>query len=182
MANAKRIIVVVFDGLQPAQITPELMPNLAEFARAGVTLASHHPVFPTVTRVNVSSLVTGCLPGKHGLAGNTFLCRDYDPHRVIPAMEPTLQAIVDNTGRALLVPALADILHQHGMEYVAIGTGTSGNAYMQNPNAERSGGATIHPGLSRCPGRFTQSWQSGSASGRRKTCPIRRVWFMPAGF
>ena len=145
MTNAHRVLVVVFDGLQPAQITSELMPNLTEFARAGVTLASHHPVFPTVTRVNVSSLVTGCLPGRHGLAGNTFLCRDYDPHRVIPAMEPTLQAIVDTTGRALLVPTLADILHRSGMEYVAIGTGTSGNAYMQNPNAARSGGATIHP-------------------------------------
>ena len=145
MVDDNRVLVVVFDGLQPAQITPELMPNLAEFARAGVTFSNHHPVFPTVTRVNVSSLVTGCLPGKHGLAGNTFLCRDYDPNRVIPAMEPTLQAIVDNTGRALLVPALADILHQRGMEYVAIGTGTSGNAYMQNPNAATSGGATIHP-------------------------------------
>ena len=145
MVNGKNVLIVVFDGLQPAQITPELMPNLAEFARAGVTLTNHHPVFPTVTRVNVSSLVTGCLPGKHGLAGNTFLCRDYDPNRVIPAMEPTLQAIVDATGRALLVPTLADVLHERGMEYVAIGTGTSGNAYMQNPNAARSGGATIHP-------------------------------------
>ena len=145
MVDANKVLVVVFDGLQPAQITPELMPNLAEFAAAGVTLANHHPVFPTVTRVNASSLVTGCLPGKHGLAGNTFLCRDYDPNRVIPAMEPTLQAIADTTGRALLIPTLADVLHQHGMEYVAIGTGTSGNAYLHNPNAATSGGATIHP-------------------------------------
>ena len=145
MADAKRVLVVVFDGLQPAQITPQLMPNLSEFARTGATFSNHHPVFPTVTRVNASSLVTGCLPGKHGLAGNTFLCRDYDPNRVIPAMEPTLQAIVDTTGQALLVPTLADILHRRGMEYVAIGTGTSGNAYLHNPNADTSGGATIHP-------------------------------------
>ena len=145
MTDAKRVLVVVFDGLQPAQITPQLMPNLSEFARTGVTFSNHHPVFPTVTRVNASSLVTGCLPGKHGLAGNTFLCRDYDPNRVIPAMEPTLQAIVDTTGQALLVPTLADILRQRGMEYVAVGTGTSGNAYVHNPNADTSGGATIHP-------------------------------------
>ncbi|MCY3693059.1 MAG: alkaline phosphatase family protein, partial [Chloroflexi bacterium] len=68
MTDVKRVLVVVFDGLQPAQITPQLMPNLSEFARTGVTLSNHHPVFPTVTRVNASSLVTGCLPGKHGLA------------------------------------------------------------------------------------------------------------------
>ena len=145
MADQKRVLVVVFDGLQSAQITPDLMPNLAEFARTGVTFANHHPVFPTVTRVNASSLVTGCRPGLHGLAGNTYLCRDYDPHQVIPAMEPTLQAIADATGRPLLSPTLADRLHAHGMEYVAIGTGTSGNAYVHNPNAASSGGATIHP-------------------------------------
>lgn len=145
MAVQRRVLIVVFDGLQPAQITPELMPNLSTFATAGVAFANHHPVFPTVTRVNASSLVTGCLPGRHGLAGNTFLCRDFDPHRVIPALEPTLQEVVDSTGRALLVPTLADVLSQHGMEYFAIGTGTSGNAYVHNPNAATAGGATIHP-------------------------------------
>ena len=144
-AEINNVLIVVFDGLQPSQITPQLMPNLAEFAGAGVTFANHHPVFPTVTRVNVSSLVTGCLPGRHGLAGNTFLCRDYDPHRVIPAMEPILQAIADTTGSTLLAPTLADVLGQQGLEYVAIGTGTSGNAYQHNPNADTAGGATIHP-------------------------------------
>ena len=143
--RAGTIIIVVFDGLQPAQITPELMPNLAGFARDGVTFAAHHPVFPTVTRVNASSIVTGCQPGRHGLAGNTLLCRDFDPYRVIPAMAPTLQAIADTGGSVLLAPTLADILGQRGMEYIAIGAGTSGNAYLHNPNAVRAGGATIHP-------------------------------------
>ena len=145
MAVQRRVLIVVFDGLQPAQITPDLMPHLSKFAQGGVTFANHHPVFPTVTRVNASSLVTGCAPGRHGLAGNTFLCRDFDPHRVIPALEPTLQEIADSTGRALLAPTLADVLGRHGMEYFAIGTGTSGNAYVHNPNADTSGGATIHP-------------------------------------
>lgn len=145
MPTQRRVLIVVFDGLQPAQITPLLMPNLAKFAADGVIFANHHPVFPTVTRVNASSLVTGCLPGKHGLAGNTFLCRDFDPYRVIPALEPTLQEISDATGRPLLTQTLADILGRHGMEYFAIGTGTSGNAYVHNPNAATAGGATIHP-------------------------------------
>ena len=145
MPNPSSVLIMVFDGLQPSQITPALMPNLAEFARRGVAFANHHPVFPTVTRVNASSIVTGCLPGKHGLAGNTFLCRDYAPHQVIAAMEPTLQAVADSAGRALLAPTLADILGRRGMAYIAIGTGTSGNAYLHNPNAATAGGATIHP-------------------------------------
>ena len=45
----------------------------------------------------------------------------------------------------LLVPTLADILHKNGMEYIALGVGTSGNAYLHNPNVEVGGGATIHP-------------------------------------
>ena len=145
MESRPKILIVVFDGLQPAQVTPELMPNLSEFARTGVTFANHHPVFPSVTRVNVSSVVTGCLPGKHGLAGNTLLWRDFDPHRVIPAMEPTLQAVADATGKVLLAPAMGNILGERGLEYLAIGTGTSGNAYLQNPGAAQCGGATIHP-------------------------------------
>ena len=48
-------------------------------------------------------------------------------------------------GGALLAPTLADILASHGLEYTAIGVGTSGNAYVHNPNADAVGGATIHP-------------------------------------
>jgi arylsulfatase A-like enzyme len=139
------VLIVVFDGLQPAQVTPELMPNLSRFAEEGVFFANHHPVFPTVTRVNAASMVTGRYPGGHGLAGNTMVARDYDPDRVIPAMEPVLADLAKTTGQVLLAPTLADILSCHGAEYVAIGAGTSGNAYVHNPRADVSGGATIHP-------------------------------------
>ncbi len=140
-----RVLIVAFDGLQPSQVTPDLAPNLAGFAAGGVTFARNHPVFPTVTRINVASLVTGCRPGSHGLAGNTLVIRDYDPDNTIPALEPELTRVREKTGAVLLKPTLADILHGHGAEYVAVGVGTSGNAYVQNPLAEDLGGATIHP-------------------------------------
>ena len=140
-----RILIVAFDGLQPSQVRPDLSPNLAEFAAGGVIFARNHPVFPTVTRINVASLVTGCQPGSHGLAGNTLVVRDYDPNNTIPALEPELTQVRQKTGAVLLKPTLADILHGRGAEYVAVGVGTSGNAYVQNPLAEDLGGATIHP-------------------------------------
>ena len=140
-----RVLIAAFDGLQPSQVTPELAPNIAAFAEGGVTFAKNHPVFPTVTRINVASLVTGKHPGAHGLAGNTVVMRDYDPNKVIEAMEPVLTRVAEQTGGVLLVPTLADILHEHGEEYVSVGVGTSGNAYVQNPRAEEMGGATIHP-------------------------------------
>ena len=146
MASA---VVFVFDGLQPAQVHPRLMPNLSALAANGVTFENHHSVFPTVTRVNVSSMVTGLNPGGHGLAGNRLLIRDFDPDRALSAMEPELTQVSRAGIPVLLAPTLAEILFQHGREYVAIGVGTSGNAYLHNPASCDSmdclGGATIHP-------------------------------------
>ncbi len=139
------VLITVFDGLQPAQVTPALMPNLARFASEGVTFANHHPVFPSVTRINAASMVTGRYPGAHGLAANTLVVRELDPYTPFSALEDTLTRLGERTGRVLLAPTLADILARHGMEYVAIGTGTTGNAFVHNPNAATSGGATIHP-------------------------------------
>ena len=141
MAN---IVIVVFDGLQPAQVTAELMPNLARFAVEGVTAVNHHAVFPTVTRANVASIVTGHHPGAHGLTGNMLVIPEFDPHHAIGALEPVLSEIAVRHP-VLLKPTLGDILNQRGQEYIAVGTGTSGNAYLQNPNAETGGGATVHP-------------------------------------
>lgn len=139
------VIIVVFDGLQPAQVTPDLMPNLSRLASDGVTCANHHAVFPTVTRANVASIVTGHLPGAHGLTANTLVIPEFDPCRAFSALEPTLTEVAARHP-VLLQPTLGDILHRHGMEYIAVGAGTSGNAYLQNPNAESGGGgATIHP-------------------------------------
>ena len=139
------ILIAAFDGLQPAQIRPDLMPNLAQFASEGVFFENHHPVFPSVTRINAASMVTGVYSGKHGLAANTMVARDYDPTSSFSALEPTLAEVARKTGRVLFTPTLADILSEHGMEYTAIGVGTSGNAYVHNPRADDSGGATIHP-------------------------------------
>jgi arylsulfatase A-like enzyme len=139
------VLVVVFDGLQPAQVTPQLMPNLASFAGEGAAFQRHHAAYPTVTRANVATIVSGCNPGAHGLAANNLVVRELDPHRAIPALEPQLAQLALKTGRVLLRPTLADILSRRGLEFVAVGVGTSGNAFLQNPNAERCGGATIHP-------------------------------------
>lgn len=137
---------MVFDGLQPLQITPELMPRLAAFAAAGVRFENHHPVFPTVTRINAASMVTGRYPGGHGLAGNTMVMRELDPAEPFSVLEPGLRRLSEsNGGRVLLSPPLAELLTQYGKQYVAVGVGTSGNAFVHNAHPERSNGATIHP-------------------------------------
>ena len=108
------VVIVAFDGLQPAQVKQELMPNLAQFVAQGVTFANHHAVFPTVTRINAASMVTGMHPGRHGLTANTLVVRDFDPYLAFSALEPSLAQLAEKTGRVLLQPTLADILSQHG--------------------------------------------------------------------
>ena len=143
-----RVLIVGIDGLQPAQVTKELMPNLTAFAASGVSCQNHHAVFPTVTRANVVSMLTGRHPGGHGLTANTLVVPEFAPDRAIPAMEPELTEVIAKMGRVLLAPNLADILGGSGREFISIGIGTSGNSFLQNPNAETVGGATVHTDFS----------------------------------
>ncbi len=140
-----QVILVVFDGLNDELVTPELMPNLTAFSQRGVQLANHRPVFPSVTRLNAASMVTGCFPGAHGLHGNLSLVPEFHPTEPMDALEPQLTELRER-GRVLLVPTLADILEGYGLRYIAAGVGTSGQAFMHCPNADESSlGATIHP-------------------------------------
>ena len=97
------VVIVAFDGLQPAQVNPELMPNLAQFVAQGVTFGNHHAVFPTVTRINAASMVTGMHPGKHGLTANTLVVRDFDPYMAFSAVQPLLAQLAEQTGRVWLI-------------------------------------------------------------------------------
>ena len=63
---------MVLDGLRPDYITPELMPHLHALGQTGIVAECHHSVFPTKTRVNPASIVTGAYPGTHGLVHNTM--------------------------------------------------------------------------------------------------------------
>jgi arylsulfatase A-like enzyme len=140
-----QVVIVVFDGLNPELVTPGLMPHLSAFAGEGVRLGNHRPVFPSATRLNAASMVTGCFPGTHGLHGNLSLVPEYHPSQPMDALEPQLSELVQRGGRVLLVPTLAEVLAEDGMEYVAAGVGTSGQAFIHHPNGEHGrSGATIH--------------------------------------
>lgn len=138
------IIIVAFDGLQPSQVTPSRMPNLWEMGSQGVVFQNHHSVFPTMTRVNVASIQTGCYPGRHGLAANKIVSREFDPTRILNLNRPDLTEMADATGALLFAPTMGEILASNNMEYVAVGIGGVGNAFLQHPHAARVGGASIY--------------------------------------
>jgi hypothetical protein len=140
-----KVLVVSFDGLQPSQITKELMPNLYAHLQEGVTFSNHHAVYPSVTRINSTSMFTGRTPGSHGIAANMVVMRDYDPTSVFSVLQPILEEIRGKLGDVLYVKNIGDILSEAGEKFIAVGAGTTGNSFLQNPNAHKNGGAVVNP-------------------------------------
>src|SRR5215207_1165615 len=72
---ARRVIILVWDGLRTDDLTPEITPNYFALARSGVVFADHHAVYPTFTMMNSASIATGTYPGVHGFYGNVVYAR-----------------------------------------------------------------------------------------------------------
>jgi len=151
-----RILIAAFDGLQPSQVSAELMPTVSALADNGVRFLHNHAVFPTVTRGNSASIVTGVTPGKHGLTANSSVFLDYSETEVVDALVPKLPEINEATnGGLLFVPTLGELISENQLKWVSIVGGTSGNAYVQHPNAAKHGDVVIHPEFSNPPEHYS---------------------------
>jgi predicted AlkP superfamily pyrophosphatase or phosphodiesterase len=143
-------LVIVVDGLRPDSVTPDLMPRLVRLGQRGVVFNAHHSIFPTVTRLNAASFVTGAYPDTHGVLGNTVYIPSASPTRSLDTGErDNLELIQHADGRLLTAPSLGEILQRSGRTFVAIGSGTSGAAFVLNPVAGT--GAIIHTEYTRPP-------------------------------
>jgi len=124
-------IVLCWDGLRPDFVCPELTPNLCRLMENGVTFAKHHAVFPSETRVNASSVSTGCYPGTHGVVGNSI----YVPavNKDVPlntGNHEDLQAI-GRIQNLLSVPTLAEVLRNNNKTYAIFSSGSPGSSWVQ---------------------------------------------------
>ena len=140
------MIVLVVDGLRPDAITPEDAPTLARLRRDGVDFTNSHSVFPTVTRVNAATLVTGAQPGTHGIVGNEMYMAAVDPARAFSTQDYRRLARLDEVtgGRLTLVPTLAERLHARGLTLAAVSSGSTGSAWLLNPRAASGVGALVN--------------------------------------
>src|SRR5689334_18657236 len=117
-------LVIVVDGLRPDYVTPEVMPRLYRLGRRGIVFTAHHSVFPTVTRVNASSFVTGAYPEAHGLLGNTIYIPSVSATRVLDTGErENLEAVERADGRLLTAPTLSEILQRGGRKLLGVSSG-----------------------------------------------------------
>ena len=143
VAPARQLLIVV-DGLRPDYVTPEVMPHLSALGRRGVVFARHHSVYPTVTRVNASSISTGAYPEGHGLLGNSVFFPRVEPARFLDTSDRSaLTKIVAAEGRLLTAPTLGELLQASGRKMLVVSSGSVGSALLSNHTV--AGGAIIHP-------------------------------------
>ena len=130
-------LVIVVDGLRPDMVTARQMPRLDRIARRGVEFTAHHAVFPTVTRVNAATFVTGVLPVRHGLLGNTIYIPSVDPVKTIDTADHEALLQVASRDRALLAaPTLGQILARAGKRLLVVSSGSPGSALLLSPTPD----------------------------------------------
>ena len=144
---ARQLLVIVLDGLRPDYVTPELMPRVSRLGQRGIVFRAHHSVFPTVTRVNGSSFVTGAYPETHGLLGNTIYVPAVSATKVLDTGNREDLLAVERTGPLLTAPTLGEILEHAGKRLMVVSSGTSGSAYVLNHAA--GNGVVVHPQFTR---------------------------------
>lgn len=70
--KAKYVVLITIDGLRPEFYLDERwgMPNLRHMMEHGVAAKGVVPVYPSVTYVNHTSMITGVVPARHGIYYN----------------------------------------------------------------------------------------------------------------
>jgi predicted AlkP superfamily pyrophosphatase or phosphodiesterase len=142
-AEPSHHLLIVVDGLRPDDVSAAVMPNLTALGKRGVVFDRHHSVYPTVTRVNASSISTGAYPETHGLLGNSVFFPRVSPARFLDTADrENLLAITNAEGRLLTAPTLGETLQSLGRRMLVVSSGSSGSAFLNNHTV--SGGAILH--------------------------------------
>jgi predicted AlkP superfamily pyrophosphatase or phosphodiesterase len=138
-----RQLLVVLDGLRPDYVRPDIMPNLYALGQRGVVFQNHHSVYPTVTRVNASSIATGAYPATHGLLGNSVFFPAVDPNRFLDTSDRAnlLKIDASEKGRLLTATTLGEILQRAGRKMLVVSSGSTGASFLLNYRV--AGGAIL---------------------------------------
>ena len=103
---------------------------------------NHHAVFPTATRVNVASLVTGTHSGTHGIVNNSIFEPGVAADKPVEfgKFEMVEAADAYYQGTLFSVPSLGEILAKHDQALVAISAGTTGSNRLMHHRVKSLGG------------------------------------------
>ena len=139
------IAIFVVDGLRPDSINPADTPTIHRLRGEGVDYANSHSVFPTSTRVNAATLVTGAYPARHGIVGNSMFVAGVNPLAPFDTGDyRQLIRLEDADSRVVTSPTLGEVLQRQGRRLVTLSSGTTGNGFLLNPQARHGSGVAIH--------------------------------------
>jgi predicted AlkP superfamily pyrophosphatase or phosphodiesterase len=138
----KHFIIVGLDGLRADMVRPDTTPHFLRLARQGVHFSQHHAVFPTATRVNIASLVTGAYSGTHGIVNNAIFEPAISPETWVDLgrYDVVEAADVHYRGQLLCTPSIGEILAEHGDTIMAISSGTTGSNRLMHHKVKTLGG------------------------------------------
>ena len=143
--SGRLIAIFVIDGLRPDSINPTDTPTIDRLRAEGADYVNSHSVFPTSTRVNAATLVTGTYPGRHGIVGNSMFAAGVSPQAPFDTGDHRqLLRLEGAEGRVLTAPTLGEVLQRNGRRLVTVSSGTTGNGFVLNPQARHGAGIAIH--------------------------------------
>jgi arylsulfatase A-like enzyme len=136
-----RVVIVVFDGLRPDHVRPDLTPNILRLAARGTTHARAHSVFPSLTRVATTSISSGAPPRVHGVMGNAFWHFGAFADRAIDTSRfADLARLIETDPRGVVTAeTLGERLAKAGKSMAVVHSGSAGSAFLINPKVRENG-------------------------------------------
>lgn len=124
-----KALIVCIDALRPDAVTEALTPNLYNLSKRAVLFENHHSAFPSDTRPNAATLVSGVNCGRHGVMGNAFRLKlDDGTHELVDTGSSLRIGDIDaRLADGLFgVPTLGQILQREGLGYAVVSSASTG--------------------------------------------------------
>lgn len=136
--NKGSTLLITFDGLRRDRARADLMPNLARFMEEGSDFINSRSIFPSETRVAVTSTMTGCPPGGHGVVANQFI-HAVRPEGLFRTSEWEDLELAAQAGQLLDRETMGQHLAKAGRSMAVVSTATKGASRMMNSSAHALG-------------------------------------------
>jgi hypothetical protein len=131
-------LLVTFDGLRRDRVTADLMPNLFDFLQEGSNFLNSRSIFPSETRVAVTSTMTGSPPGAHGVVANQFI-HAVRPDALFRTSEWEDLELAAQAGQLLDCQTMGERMAAAGRTMAVVSTATKGASRMMNSSAHALG-------------------------------------------
>jgi len=131
-------LLLTFDGLRRDRVDADLMPNLFRFMAEGSNFLNSRSIFPSETRVAVTSTMTGSPPGAHGVVANQFI-HAVRPDALFRTSEWEDLELAAQAGQLLDCQTMGERMAAAGKTMAVVSTATKGASRMMNSSAHALG-------------------------------------------